>query len=170
MGYFRLTALLRPRLIASAPARIVNVASEAHRGAQLDFNDLQSSRRYSGWTAYQRSKLANILFTRELARQLRSTAVTVNCLHPGFVASDFGENNRGIWGLGIKVAKRLGAISVERGADTPVYLSSSPKVDGISGNYFENCRERAPDVAAQDDKAAARLWEESEKLAGFQLP
>src|SRR5262245_1398950 len=170
MGYFRLTALLRPRLIASAPARIVNVASDAHRGAQLDFNDLQLSTRYSGWTAYRRSKLANILFTRELARQLKSTAVTVNCLHPGFVASDFGENNRGIWRLGIKMAKRFGGISVERGAETPVYLSSSASVDGISGQYFENCRERAPSEVAQDDTAAARFWEESEKLAGFRMP
>jgi NAD(P)-dependent dehydrogenase (short-subunit alcohol dehydrogenase family) len=170
MAYFRLTALLRSRLIASAPARIVNVASEAHRGAQLDFNDLQSSRRYSGWTAYRRSKLANILFTRELARRLQSTAVTINCLHPGFVASAFGNNNRGIWRLGIKVAKSLGAISVDRGAETPVYLSSSPNVDRISGKYFDNCHERTPDEAAENDKAAARLWQESEKLAGFQMP
>ncbi|HET9687560.1 MAG TPA: short-chain dehydrogenase, partial [Pseudolabrys sp.] len=100
----------------------------------------------------------------------KSTAVTVNCLHPGFVASDFGENNRGIWRLGIKVAKRLGGISVERGAETPVYLSSSGSVDGISGKYFENCRERAPSEVAQDDTAAARFWEESEKLAGFRMP
>jgi NAD(P)-dependent dehydrogenase (short-subunit alcohol dehydrogenase family) len=170
MGYFRLTALLRSRLIASAPARIVNVASEAHRGIQLDFNDLQLSQRYSGWTAYKRSKLANILFTRELARQLRSTAVTVNCLHPGFVASDFGNNNRGLWRLGIRIAKRLSAISVERGAETPVYLSSSSGVDGTSGKYFQNCHERAPDEAAQDDNAGVRLWQESEKLAGLQMP
>jgi NAD(P)-dependent dehydrogenase (short-subunit alcohol dehydrogenase family) len=164
MGYFRLTALLRPRLIASAPARIVNVASEAHRSAQLDFNDLQLSMRYSGWTAYRRSKLANILFTRELARQLENTAVTVNCLHPGFVASNFGENNRGIWRLGIKVAKRLTAISVERGAETPVYLSSSSNVDDINGKYFEDCRQRASSEAAQDDAAAARLWEQRRSL------
>jgi NAD(P)-dependent dehydrogenase (short-subunit alcohol dehydrogenase family) len=170
MGYFRLTALLRSRLIASGPARIVNVASEAHRGAQLDFNDLQLSQRYSGWTAYRRSKLANILFTRELARQLQGAAVTANCLHPGFVASDFGNNNRGIWRLGIKVAKSLGAISVERGAEMPVYLSSSPNVDRSSGKYFDNCHERAPDEAAEDDKAGARLWQESEKLAGFEMP
>jgi NAD(P)-dependent dehydrogenase (short-subunit alcohol dehydrogenase family) len=170
MGYFRLTALLRSRLIASAPARIVNVASEAHRGTRLDFNDLQLSERYSGLTAYKRSKLANILFTRELARQLRSTAVTVNCLHPGFVASDFGDNNRGLWRLGIRVAKRLSAISVERGAETPVYLSSSSDVDGTSGKYFQNCHERAPDEAAQDDNAGVRLWQESEKLAGLQMP
>ena len=170
MGYFRLTALLRPRLIASAPARIVNVASEAHRGVRLDFNDLQYSKRYSGWVAYQRSKLANILFTRELARQLQETSVTVNCLHPGFVATDFGNNNRGIWRLGIAIAKRLAAIPVDRGADTSVYVSSSPELNGTSGKYFDRCHERAPDEPAQDDGAAARLWEESEKLAGFQQP
>jgi NAD(P)-dependent dehydrogenase (short-subunit alcohol dehydrogenase family) len=170
MAYFRLTALLRTRLIASTPARIVNVASEAHRGVELDFNDLQYSKRYSGWKAYQGSKLANILFTRELARRLQSTGITVNCLHPGFVATDFGNNNRGIWRLGIAIGKRLAAISVERGADTPVYVSSSPELDGVSGKYFDKCRERAPDEPAQDDSAAARLWEESEKLAGFQLP
>ncbi|HEX3972619.1 MAG TPA: SDR family NAD(P)-dependent oxidoreductase, partial [Stellaceae bacterium] len=85
LGYFRLTALLRERLIASAPSRIVNVASEAHRNASLDFDDLQTSRGYNGWKAYQRSKLANILFTRELARRLARTGVTANCLHPGFV-------------------------------------------------------------------------------------
>jgi NAD(P)-dependent dehydrogenase (short-subunit alcohol dehydrogenase family) len=90
-----LTALLRERLISSTPARVVNVASEAHRGSRLDFEDLQSSRRYSGWMAYQRSKLANILFTRELARRLEGTGVTANCLHPGFVATNFGDNNRG---------------------------------------------------------------------------
>ena len=170
MGYFRLTALLRPRLIASAPARIVNVASEAHRGVRLDFNDLQCSKRYSGWVAYQRSKLANILFTRELARQLQGSSVTVNCLHPGFVATDFGNNNRGIWRLGIAIAKRLAAIPVERGADTSVYVSSSPELNGTSGKYFDRCHERAPDEPAQDEGAAARLWEESEKLARFQHP
>ena len=101
MGYVRLTALLRERLIASAPARVVNVASEAHRGAALDFADLQCSRHYSGWTAYKRSKLANILFTSELARRLERTGVTANCLHPGFVATGFGDNNReiGVWAL-----------------------------------------------------------------------
>lgn len=169
MGYFRITALLRERLIASAPARIVNVASEAHRGARLDFSDLQSSRQYRGWKAYQRSKLANILFTRELARQLEGTGVTANCLHPGFVASDFGNNNRGLWRLGIRLAKRFGAIPVERGAQTPVYLASSSEVAPVSGKYFDKCRERPPDQAAQDDTAARRLWAESERLAGVKI-
>ncbi len=148
-------------------SRTADLTSDKHRGAQLDFNDLQLSQRYSGWTAYRRSKLANILFTRELARQLQGAAVTVNCLHPGFVASDFGNNNRGIWRLGIKVAKSLGAIRVERGAETPVYLSSSPNVDRISGKYFDNCHERAPDEAAEDDKAGARLWQGKREACRF---
>ncbi len=165
MGYFRLTSLLRARLIASAPARVVNVASEAHRGAKLNFDDLQCVQSYNGWRTYQRSKLANILFTRELARRLEGTGVTANCLHPGFVASDFGDNNRGIWRLGVSVAKRVMAVSVERGAETPTYLASSPEVDGVTGRYFAKCREREPDAPARDDGAAARLWTESERLA-----
>ena len=167
IGYFLLTQLLRPRVIASAPARIVNVASEAHRSAVLDFADLQCETRYSGWKAYQRSKLCNILFTRELARRLAGTGVTVNCLHPGFVASSFGDNNTGLTRLGIRIAKRFSAISVARGAETPVYVASSPELEGLTGRYFDKCRERAPSAAAQDDAAAARLWQESVRLAGL---
>jgi NAD(P)-dependent dehydrogenase (short-subunit alcohol dehydrogenase family) len=167
MGYFRLTALLRQRLIASAPARVVNVASEAHRGSQLDFEDLQCARHYRGWRAYQRSKLANILFSRELARSLEGTGVTANCLHPGFVATAFGDNNRGFWRLGFAIGKLVAAIPVQRGAETPVYLASSPDLDAISGKYFIESRERQPDAAAQDDEAAVRLWKESERLTGL---
>ena len=165
MGYFRLTALLRERLITSAPARVVNVASEADRGSHLDFEDLQALRHYSGWRAYQRSKLASILFTRELARRLKGTGV--NCLHPGFVATGFGDNNRGFWRLVIAIGKALAAIPVQRGAETPVYPASSPDLDGISGKYFSNCCERQPDAAAQNDETAARLWQESEQLMGL---
>ncbi len=165
MGYFRLTAALRDRLIASAPARIVNVASEAHRNATVDFRDLQTMHGYNGWKAYQRSKLANILFTRELARRLAGTGVTANCLHPGFVATSFGDNNRGIWGLGIRLGKRFAAIPVERGAETPVYVATSPALDGVTGKYFDKCREREPSAAARNDADAARLWDVSERLA-----
>jgi len=136
MGYFRLTALLWERLMASAPARVVNVASEAHRGSRLDFEDLQCSRHYSGWRAYGRSKLANILFTRELARRLERTGVTANCLHPGFVATGFGDNNRSPLRLGIAIGKLVAAIPVQRGAETSVYLASSPDLDGVTGKYF----------------------------------
>jgi NAD(P)-dependent dehydrogenase (short-subunit alcohol dehydrogenase family) len=170
MGYFRLTALLRPRLIASAPARIVNIASEAHRGTRLDFGDLQCSKGYSGWMAYKRSKLANILFTRELARRLQGTTVTANCLHPGFVDTGFADNNSGLWRVIFAIAKQVSAIPVQSGADTPVYVASSAELGGTSGKYFEKRRERAPDAPAQDDQMAARLWEESEKLAGFKVP
>jgi NAD(P)-dependent dehydrogenase (short-subunit alcohol dehydrogenase family) len=169
MAYFRLTSLLRDRLIASAPARVINVASEAHRDSHLGFEDLQCSRHYSGWTAYKRSKLANILFTRELARRLEGTGVTANCLHPGFVATSFGDNNRGFWRFGISIGKLIAAIPVRRGAETPVYLASSPDLEGISGKYFSKCREARPDTAAEDDKAAARLWQESERLIGTKL-
>jgi NAD(P)-dependent dehydrogenase (short-subunit alcohol dehydrogenase family) len=167
LGYFHLTALLRERVIASAPARIVNVASEAHRNAALDFADLQGTLRYSGWEAYRRSKLANILFTRALAKRLAGTGVTANCLHPGFVATGFGDNNRGLFGAGVRIAKRVSAIAVTQGAETPVYVATAPDLAGVTGRYFDKGRERAPSAAALDDDAAARLWQESARLVGL---
>jgi NAD(P)-dependent dehydrogenase (short-subunit alcohol dehydrogenase family) len=165
MAYFVLSNRLRERLQAAAPARIVSVASAAHRGNTLDFADLQNARDYRGFTVYGRSKLANILFTRELARRLAGTGVTANCLHPGFVATRFGDNNGGLISLGIGVAKNLFAISPEKGAETIVYLASSPDVAGVTGGYFAKSRPAQPTAAAQDDAAARRLWEESAKLA-----
>lgn len=165
MGYFRLTKWLAERVISSAPARIVNVASEAHRNAALDFDDLQTARGYNGWKAYQRSKLANILFTRALAPRLAGTGVTANCLHPGFVRTSFGDNNRGLWGIGIRLGKLFAAISVPRGAETPVYVASAPEIEGVTGKYFDKCREREPNAAARNDADAERLWKESERLA-----
>lgn len=167
MSYFVLTALLRERIIASAPARIVNVASDAHRGATLDFDDLMGERRYHGYAAYQRSKLANILFTRELARRLEGTGVTANCLHPGFVASRIGDNNRGLIGFGFGVAKRLMALNPQEGAATSVYLASSPDVEGKTGGYYEKCALATPARPARDDAAARRLWQESAGIAGL---
>ena len=166
MAYFVLTALLRDKL-ASSPARIVNVASEAHRGAKLDFGDLQSTHSYGGMRAYSRSKLCNILFTRELARRLSGTGVTANCLHPGFVNSRFGDNNPGLVGLGTRIAKQIFAISPERGAETTVYLASSPDLEGKSGGYYEKCALTTPSREAQDDATARRLWEESARIAGL---
>ncbi len=165
VAYFLLTELLRDRLAASAPARVVSVASRAHQQAQgLDLDDLNLERQYSGWTAYCRSKLANILFTRELARRLAGTGVTANCLHPGFVASRFGDNNRGAFRWGIGVAKRLFAISEARGAETVVYLAGDPAVTATTGGYFADSKRATPTRAAQDDRTAARLWEISVKL------
>jgi len=166
MAYFVLTALLRDRLVASSPARIVNVASDAHRGARLDFGDLQSARGYSGMRAYSRSKLCNILFTRELARRLAGSGVTANCLHPGFVNSRFGDNNPGVVGVGTRIVKQMFAISPERGAETPVYLASSPEVEGKTGGYYDRCAPKAASPEARDDAAALRLWEESARIAG----
>jgi len=165
MAYFVLSNRLRERLSAAAPARIVSVASEAHRGNTLDFADLQSERNYRGFTVYGRSKLANILFTRELARRLAGTGVTANCLHPGFVATRFGDNNGGLVRLGIGIAKNFFAIAPEKGAETIVYLARSPEVAGSTGGYFAKSRPATPSMAAQDDAAAKRLWEESAKLA-----
>jgi NAD(P)-dependent dehydrogenase (short-subunit alcohol dehydrogenase family) len=165
MAYFVLAVRLKERLVAAAPARIVNTASDAHRGNILDFDDLQSARRYRGLTAYGRSKLANILFTREFARRLAGTGVTVNCLHPGFVATRIADNNGGVFRLGVGVAKSLFALSPEKGAETMVHLASSPDVAGITGGYFAKSRPATPTAAAQDDAAARRLWEESAKIA-----
>ncbi|HEY3776764.1 MAG TPA: SDR family oxidoreductase [Rhizomicrobium sp.] len=163
MSYFVMTNLLRSCL--KAGARVVSTASDAHKGAHLDFADLQSARGYSGYGAYGRSKLCNILFTRELARLLVGTGVTANCLHPGFVATRFGDQSGGLLSLGIRAAKSF-AISPEQGAETIVYLASSPEVASISGEYFYKCRPAAPTREAQDDAAAKRLWEISAEIAG----
>lgn len=166
MSYFVVTQALRERLVASAPARIVSTASGAHQGASLDFNDLQSEKDYGAMKAYSRSKLANILFTRELARRLGGTGITVNCLHPGFVATRFGDESGGMMSRLVRLAK-IFAISPEEGAKTIVYLASSPEVAGITGEYFHKCRVTQPSSAARDDKAARLLWERSAALAGM---
>jgi NAD(P)-dependent dehydrogenase (short-subunit alcohol dehydrogenase family) len=165
MAYFVLTNRLEERLAAAAPSRIVNTASDAHRGNTLDFDDLQSERRYRGLTAYGRSKLANILFTRELARRLAGSGVSANCLHPGFVATRIADNNSGVFRLGVTIAKSLWGLSPERGAQTMVYLASSPEVAGVTGGYFAKSRPATPTAAAQDDAAARRLWDESARIA-----
>ena len=167
MAYFVLTHGLRDRLLASAPARVVNTASNAHRRARLDFDDLQSAHGYSGFKAYGRSKLANILFTRELARRLAGTGVTANCLHPGFVATRFGDQTGGLLSYAVRMAK-IFAISAEEGAETLVYLASAPEVANVSGAYFYKCRPATPTKEAQNDAAAQRLWSETAKLAGLE--
>jgi len=167
MAYFVLTEALRDKLIASAPAQIVSTASNAHHGASLDFNDLQSAREYSGFKVYRRSKLANILFTRELAPRLAGTGVTANCLHPGAVATRFGDSSGGFMGLLIPFLRPF-FISPEKGADTIIYLASSPEVANTTGAYFVKRKIAEPSAAAQDDAAAKRLWAESEALAAPQ--
>jgi NAD(P)-dependent dehydrogenase (short-subunit alcohol dehydrogenase family) len=169
MAYFILPQMLLPSLKAAAPARIVNTASGAHRGQKLDFDDLQSTRGYRAQPVYGRTKLCNILFTRELARQLAGTGVTVNCLHPGFVATGLGQRDNGLVNAIIWVVFRF-AGKPEPGAETIVYLASDPEVADVSGEYFYDCELARPSVEARDAEAAQRLWEESVKLAVLSKP
>lgn len=164
MAYWVMAHGLRERLVASKPARIVNTASDAHKGNRLDFDDLQSEKSYSPFRAYGSSKLCNILFTRALAKRTANAGVTANCLHPGFVATRFGDSAGGLMQPVIGVAK-LFAISPDKGAETIVYLASSPEVANASGGYYYKCRPATPTREAQDDAAAERLWEATKKLA-----
>ena len=168
LGHFLLTSLLRDRLVESAPARVVVVASDAHESAKqgLDFDDLQSERDYRWAKVYGKSKLANIYFARELAYRLEGTGVTSNSLHPGFVRSDFGQGGDLGWlyGIGLKYLAAPFAISQQKGARTSVYLASSPEVEGKTGGYYYKCVPESPSAVAQDDEAARRLWEISEQL------
>ena len=167
LGYFLLTGLLLESLKASGAGRIVNVASEAHRSGRMDLEDPQGTRRYKGWPAYAQSKLANILFTYRLAALLEGTPVTVNCLHPGFVASRFGQNNNWLFATFLKTLMRLSAIDVEAGARTSVHVAASADVEGVSGRYFDKSREATSSLASREKETGRRLWELSEELTGF---
>jgi NAD(P)-dependent dehydrogenase (short-subunit alcohol dehydrogenase family) len=167
LGYFLLSNLLMEQVRAAAPARILNVSSEAYKGARLDFDDLQSQRRYRGFQTYATSKLANILFTLELAGRVQGTGITVNALHPGFVASNFGLNNSGTLRFGMKLLQRLFAISLEAGAETPLYLATSVEVAGVTGKYFVKKKAVMLSGQAQDMAVARRLWQVSEALTGW---
>ncbi len=166
MAYFVVTLGLRESLAAAGGARVVNTASAAHRGASFDPADPQGLVRYNGLKAYGKSKLDNILFTRELARRWRPLGITANCFHPGFVATRFGDNNAGWMKPAIGFLK-LFAISPEQGAETLIHLASAPEVAGVSGEYFDQCEIIAPKPPARDDTAAAALWAESLRLAGL---
>ena len=164
MSYFVLTCALMDRLKAAAPSRVVSTASGAHRRAHLDFDDLQTSRGYDGYKAYGRSKLCNILFTRALARRLAGTGVTANCLHPGFVATRFGDQAGGWMSLAIRAAK-LFAISPDKGAETIVYLATSPEVASQERSLFLQERPGHTHGRGEDDAVADRLWAESARIA-----
>lgn len=164
LAYFLLTLELLPVLRGGHEARIVNVSSVAHEAASIDFDDLQGERRYGMWKAYGQSKLANVLFTRELARRLLGTAVTANALHPGAVASGFGRNHPGLFGKLVALGAPFLA-SPERGARTTLHVATSPALRGVTGKYFSSSRERQPSRAARDGDAALRLWQISEAMS-----
>ncbi len=167
LGHFLLTDLFTDRLKASAPGRVVTVSSFGHRFAVtgLSFGDLQSERHYWSMDAYAKSKLANILFTRELARRLEGSGVTATCLHPGVVRTGFGsaDDMTGVERLTVAIGSPF-YVNAARGARTTVYLASSPEVEGRTGGYYAKCREHRPSKAARDPEAARRLWEASEQL------
>jgi retinol dehydrogenase 12 len=170
---FLLTHLLLDALKRAGLARIVTTASNAHRSAKIPFDDLQLTRKYSPMGAYAVSKLANILFTRALAKRLQDTHVTATCLHPGFVRTNFGGNNtadispvfKAIFSLAARFAR-----PPEKGAETLLYLASSPEVQGVSGGYFFDCKPIRPAPAGEDDNVAERLWQVSEQLVGIAEP
>jgi NAD(P)-dependent dehydrogenase (short-subunit alcohol dehydrogenase family) len=166
MSYFVATNLLLDKL--KPGARIVSTASDAHKGAKLNFNDLQSEKGYSGFGVYGRSKLMNILFTRELAKRLAGSGVTANCLHPGFVATRFGDSSGGILSWGVRAAKSF-ALTPEQGAETIIYLASSPNVENRSGGYYYKSALATPSSEAQSDTDAKRLWEASARISGVGL-
>jgi retinol dehydrogenase 12 len=164
LAHFLLTALLRPALARSDAGRIVVVSSEAHRGAHLDFDDLMLERGYGQLRAYSRSKLANLLFMRALARRLEGTSVTCNALHPGVVRTGIFRNAPALLRGVLASIGRLFLLSPEQGARTSLYLASSPEVVRQSGGYYIRCKPAQPSAAALDEVAAERLWEVSEKL------
>jgi NAD(P)-dependent dehydrogenase (short-subunit alcohol dehydrogenase family) len=163
MSYFVVTHVLRERLLATPGARIVNTASDAHRSATVDFKDLQLTTGYGAFKAYCKSKLYNILFTRELARQLQGAGVITSSLHPGFVATRFGDEGKGIGASGLRLLKHL-ALTAEEGAKTMIFLAAAKEAGGVTGEYFYKCRPKSPTPAAKDDDAAKRLWAESMRI------
>ncbi len=168
LSYFAMTHHLLDTLRADGAARVVNVSSVAHKRVKLDFDDLQMTQKYNAWVAYGRSKLCNLYFTFALAKRLRSEGITVNALHPGFVATAFANNNEAPVLRGfLDVAKTLGGLSPEKGARTSLYLAAAPDVEGITGEYFTKCQITRPAPHALLADAAERLWSVSKTLTGL---
>ena len=164
MSYFLLTNKLMELLKYSAPARIVNVSSDAHYGVDMEFENLNGEQEYKAWKAYQKSKLANVLFTYELLKKVPGN-ITVNCLHPGFVATNFGHNNGGFFGPVLKIAQRISAIDPEEGAKTSIFLCSAPEVKGVSGKYFYKCKPKTSSRESRNMDTGKRLWQISSDIA-----
>ena len=170
LSYFILTNLILNNKIIKNGGRIINVASGAHRGVDLNFDDIEMVSNYNGWKCYKKSKLCNILFTKKLSELTKKNKITVNCLHPGFVKTNFGKNNTGIAGLVIKSLMNFFAIKVEEGAKTIIYLASSPDVKNISGKYFYQSKINKPSNFAENNDSAEKLWKYSiETISKFGL-
>jgi retinol dehydrogenase-14 len=163
LAHFLLTNLLLDVLKSSVPSRIINVSSGDHSNGTIDFDDLQGEKGYKGAKAYSQSKLANVLFTYELARRLEGTGISANCLHPGVVGTNFGSGVSGVFGFMVRALRPL-MKSPEKGAETSIYLASSPEVEGLSGRYFVKKAEARSSDVSYDERIARRLWEVSAQL------
>ena len=161
LSYFALTNLLLKYKVIKNGGRIINVASGAHRGIDVDFNDLEMSNNYNGWKCYKKSKLCNILFTKKLSELTSINNITVNCLHPGFVKTEFGKNNKGVISLAIKLLMNFFAITVEEGAKTIIHLANSEDVKGITGKYYYKSKIKQPSQYAENKSSADQLWNKS---------
>ncbi|HYB04746.1 MAG TPA: SDR family oxidoreductase [Nitrososphaerales archaeon] len=164
LSHYLLTMVLLDVLKGSAPSRIVNVTSGAHYNGKMDFDDLQEEKAYGAMKSYCQSKLAQVLFTHELAKKLEGTGVTVNAVHPGAVRTRWGDE-AGALGIGIRIARPF-MLSPEKGAQTPIYVATSPEVEGITGKYWEKKKEKEPSKESNDENEARLLWAVSAKLAG----
>ena len=162
LGYFLMTKKLLPLVEKSNYKRIVNVSSSAHYGVSFEFDNLNGEKKYRGFRAYQKSKLANVMFTYELAKKVKDSGITANCLHPGFVASKFGNNNNFLWRGIIGFAKALTAINVKKGAKNSIHLACSDDVKDISGRFFSNCEVKKGSGKAKNEEHNQKLWEISE--------
>jgi retinol dehydrogenase-14 len=160
---FLLTNLLLPRLVATAPSRVINVTSALHSRGHIDFNDLQGKKRYKGSDSYAQSKLAMVLFTYELARRLKVTGVTANCVNPGAVATNLGRSDAGLLGAVMLVTTPFLA-PPEKGAETPVYLASAPELSQVTGKYFVDKKQQVSSHESYDQVEARELWDVSMKL------
>jgi len=163
LGHFLLTNLLLDVLKASAPSRIINITSSAHYGSEINFEDLEGEKKYSGFRAYGQSKLANVLFTYELARKLEGTRVTVNCLHPGVVRTGFGKDQGGLFNIGLRIISPF-MMSPEKAARAAIYMTTSPELEGVTGKHFSKGKEEKSSKESYDQTAAERLWKVSADL------
>ena len=161
LSYFALTNLLLKYKVIKNGGRIINVASGAHRGIDIDFNDIEMSNNYNGWKCYKKSKLCNILFTKKLSDLTSKNNITVNCLHPGFVKTEFGKNNKGFVSLAIKLLMNFFAITVEEGAKTIIHLANSEDVKDITGKYYYKSKIKQPSQYAENKSSADQLWNKS---------